>query len=55
MITEPGEYELYLQMRLVQIGKDKSGQIYYPITWLPEVTTKIQINFPYEKDKQRHM
>jgi hypothetical protein len=42
-ITEPGEYELHLQLRLVQVGTDKSGKFYYPVTWLPEVVAKVQI------------
>jgi hypothetical protein len=42
-IKHPGEYELHLQMRLVQIGKDSSGKIHYPVTWLPEVVAKVQI------------
>jgi hypothetical protein len=42
-IEEAGEYELHLQMRLVQIGTDSSGKFHYPVTWLPEVVAKIQI------------
>ena len=42
-IKVAGEYELHLQMRLIQVGKDGSGKLYYPITWLPEVVAKIQI------------
>jgi hypothetical protein len=42
-IKEPGEYELHLQLRFVQIGKDNLGNFHYPITWLPEVTTKIKV------------
>jgi hypothetical protein len=42
-IKKAGEYELHLQLRLVQVGKDDSGKIYYPVTWLPEVVTKVQI------------
>lgn len=30
-IKEAGEYELHVQMRLVQVGKDSSGKFYYPI------------------------
>ena len=41
-ITERGEYELHLQLRLVQIGTDSSGKYHYPVTWLPEVVTKVQ-------------
>ena len=42
-IAEAGEYELHLQLRLVQIAKDSSGKFCYPVTWLPEVTAKVQI------------
>ena len=43
-IKMPGEYELHLQMRLIQKGQDSSGKIYYPVTWLPEVAVKVQIS-----------
>jgi len=42
-IRKPGEYEFHLKMRLVQTGQDGSGKLHYPITWLPEVFTKVQI------------
>jgi hypothetical protein len=42
-IKEAGEYELHLQMRLVQVGKDSSGKLHYPVTWLPEVAIKVHI------------
>ena len=42
-IKEPGEYEFHLQMRLIQVGKDHSGNLHYPVAWLPEVTAKIEI------------
>jgi len=42
-ITASGEYELHLQMRLVQIGKDRFGTAHYPVTWLPEAVIKVQI------------
>jgi hypothetical protein len=42
-IKEAGEYELHLQMRLVQIGQDSSGKLHFPVTWLPEVIAKVQI------------
>jgi hypothetical protein len=40
-IKEAGEYALHVQMRLIGNGPDSSGQ--FPITWLPEVTAKVQI------------
>jgi len=42
-IKEAGEYELHLQLRLVQVGTDSSGKKHYPVTWLPEVAIKVQI------------
>jgi hypothetical protein len=42
-ITEPGAYELHLQLRLVQVGADTSGNLHYSVVWLPEVVTKVQI------------
>jgi len=42
-IKKAGEYELHVQLRLIQVGKDSSGKIYYPVTWLPEVVAKIHI------------
>jgi len=42
-IKNPGNYELHLQMRLIQTGQDSSGKFHYPVTWLSEVVTKIKI------------
>lgn len=42
-IIKPGEYELHLQVRLIQTGQDSSGKLHYPVNWLPEVVTKVQI------------
>lgn len=42
-IKEPGEYELHLQLRLIQVGIDSSGKLHYPVTWLPEVAIKVHI------------
>ncbi len=43
IIETPGEYELHLQLRLIQVGADSSGKLCYPISWLPEVVAKVQI------------
>jgi hypothetical protein len=42
-IRKPGDYQLHLQMRLIQVGKDPSGKLHYLVTWLPEVTAKVAI------------
>jgi hypothetical protein len=42
-IEKPGDYDLHLQMRLVQSAQDKSGKLHFLITWLPEVVVKIHI------------
>jgi hypothetical protein len=42
-IKTAGEYELHLQMRLIQVGIDSSGKFYYPVTWLREVVAKVEI------------
>jgi hypothetical protein len=42
-IKAAGEYELHLQIRLIQVGLDNFGKFYYPITWLPEIVAKVQI------------
>jgi len=42
-ITQDGEYELHLQVRLIQVGKDTSGKFHFPVTWLPEVVVKFTI------------
>ena len=42
-IKEAGEYELHLQLRLVQVGIDRFGNVHYPVTWLPEVVVKVQV------------
>lgn len=51
-IKEAGEYDLHLQLRLVQVGTDSSGKKHYPVTWLPEVAIKVEIrpeDIPPEK------
>ena len=42
-VTEPGEYTLHLRLRLIQTKEDSSGQVYFPMVWMPEVTAKVQI------------
>jgi hypothetical protein len=42
-IKDAGEYELRVQVRLVQIAKDGSGKLHYLAAWLPEVTAKVDI------------
>jgi hypothetical protein len=42
-IKNTGEYVLHAQMRIIQAGQDSSGKLHYPVTWLPEVVTKVQI------------
>jgi hypothetical protein len=51
-VKEAGEYTLHLRMRFIQTKVDISGHAYFPIIWLPEVTTKVQIqpgDIPSEK------
>lgn len=43
-IKKPGDYELHLQMRLIQTDQDSSGKLHYPVTWLPEVVVKVQVD-----------
>lgn len=43
-IRSPGDYVLHVQMRLVQIAKDSSGNIHYPQTWLHEVVRTVHIS-----------
>lgn len=42
-IEQPGEYTLHLRLRLIEARSDSSGQLYFPMVWLPEVTAKVQI------------
>lgn len=42
-IKAAGEYELHLQMRLIQVAKNGSGKFYYPVSWLQEVVAKFEI------------
>jgi len=43
-IAKPGNYELHVQLRLVQSAKDVSGKFHFPITALPEAVAKIKVN-----------
>ena len=42
-LRQSGEYELHLRMRLIQCKQEASGQLYFSMIWLPEVTAKVQI------------
>lgn len=42
-LSKPGDYNLHLQMRLIQVGKDPSGKLHYLVTWLPEVTAPVRV------------
>lgn len=42
-ITKPGDYGLHVQLRLVQVGRDSSRKLHYPITWLPGIVAKVHI------------
>jgi hypothetical protein len=42
-VKEPGEYTLHLRLGLIQTKEDSSGQVYFPMVWMPEVTAKVQI------------
>jgi hypothetical protein len=42
-ITQPGDYELHVQLRLIQSAKDVSGNFHFPVMVLPETVTRIHI------------
>ncbi len=42
-IETPGNYELHLRTRFVQVGRDSSGILHFPVTWLPEVASNVVI------------
>jgi len=42
-ITTPGDYELRVQLRLVQSAKDASGNFRYPVMVLPQAITRVRI------------
>lgn len=42
-LKRPGRYELHVQIRLVQIGKDQSGSLYYSITELHDSVIMVPV------------
>jgi hypothetical protein len=42
-ITQPGEYRLSIQVRLIQHAKDSSGNSHYLVHWLPPTGTTIHV------------
>jgi len=42
-VTTPGDYELRVQLRLVQSAKDASGNFRYPVMVLPQAITRVRI------------